>query len=83
MLLLARDRCCQPDLLTSVAAEEMLYTEADVKKALERVELINYHQMIEMSGLRITCFNAGHVLGAAMFMSTLMQDKIPNKYVKK
>ena len=43
----------------------------DVKKALAKVETLNYHEMIELNGMKITCYNAGHVLGAAMFLVPL------------
>ena len=35
---------------------------------IERIETIEYHQEISHSGIKFQAFNAGHVLGAAMFM---------------
>ena len=32
------------------------------------IETINYHEERWHNGIKITCFQAGHVLGAAMFM---------------
>ncbi len=47
---------------------DALWDEQDLVRCLEKVELIDYHQVIEHKGVRFTCYNAGHVLGAAMFM---------------
>ncbi len=47
---------------------DLLYTEADLKSCIEKIELIDYHQTISMGkGLKFYALNAGHVLGAAMF----------------
>ena len=39
--------------------------------AMDKIELINYHQTVEHKGISFTCYNAGHVLGAAMFQVTI------------
>jgi cleavage and polyadenylation specificity factor subunit 3 len=46
----------------------MLYTEQDLLNSMEKIEVIDYHQEREVNGIRFWCYNAGHVLGAAMFM---------------
>lgn len=48
----------------------ILYTEAELQSCIDKIELVDYHQTIEldlMSGLKFHALNAGHVLGAAMF----------------
>lgn len=35
---------------------------------MSKIELCNYHQEINVGGVKFTAYNAGHVLGAAMFM---------------
>ncbi|CAN0407921.1 unnamed protein product, partial [Phaeothamnion confervicola] len=35
---------------------------------MDKLELIDFHQVMEHEGIRFWCYNAGHVLGAAMFM---------------
>ena len=35
---------------------------------MSRIEPIDYHQEIEVAGVRFSAYNAGHVLGAAMFL---------------
>jgi cleavage and polyadenylation specificity factor subunit 3 len=47
---------------------EMLFSEQDLMKSLDKIELIGYHQEMEHNGIKFWCYNAGHVLGAAMFM---------------
>lgn len=45
-----------------------LYDEADLQSCCEKIELVDFHQVVEHQGVRFWCYNAGHVLGAAMFM---------------
>ena len=35
---------------------------------MERTEVIDFHQTVDVGGVRVTAFRAGHVLGAAMFL---------------
>lgn len=52
----------------SGSANEPLYTSQHVQNCLKRIEVCQYHQTIEEKGIKFTAYNAGHVLGAAMFM---------------
>lgn len=46
---------------------EALYTEADAVAALERFVTLPYHRTFEVApGVRVTFFDAGHVLGSAI-----------------
>ena len=36
--------------------------------SMEKIELIAYHQVLTHRAIRFWCYNAGHVLGACMFM---------------
>jgi len=45
-----------------------MWDEADLVAAMQKIELVNYHQVLSHKGVRFWCYNAGHVLGAAMFM---------------
>ncbi|KAJ2891895.1 endoribonuclease ysh1, partial [Coemansia aciculifera] len=53
---------------TSNSDSSALYTEADLVSAHAKIEEIDVHQQIEVSGIKFTAYNAGHVLGAAMFL---------------
>lgn len=54
--------------VSALSSEEQLYDDADLAKSFERITAIDYHQEIEFEGITFTAFNAGHVLGAAMFL---------------
>ena len=56
------------DYVKQSTKETMLFDEKDVDKCFSRVELIDYHQEKEVNGIKFWAYNAGHVLGAAMFM---------------
>lgn len=54
--------------VSNISIDEMLYTEHDITKSMSKIEPLNYHQEVEVNGVKVWCYNAGHVLGAAMFM---------------
>jgi cleavage and polyadenylation specificity factor subunit 3 len=45
-----------------------LYTDQDITDTVNRIICIDYHQEVEVEGVRFWCYNAGHVIGACMFM---------------
>lgn len=54
--------------VSKIAIDDMLFDEADVMRAIDKIETIDYHMELEHEGIKFWCYNAGHVLGAAMFM---------------
>ena len=46
---------------------DRLWDEKDLMAALDKIELVNYHQTLTHKGVKFSCYNAGHVLGACMF----------------
>lgn len=54
----------------------MLYTEKDLDNSLDKIETMNFHEEIEVNGIRFWSYNAGHVLGAAMFMIEIAGVKL-------
>ena len=54
--------------VSNISIDELLYDENDILRTCDKIEIINYHQVIDVDGVRFWCYNAGHVLGAAMFM---------------
>ena len=54
----------------------MLYSDADLADSMDRIETINFHQEIEANGVKFWCYNAGHVLGAAMYMIEIAGVKV-------
>ncbi|KAL5262541.1 hypothetical protein ACHWQZ_G008069 [Mnemiopsis leidyi] len=54
----------------------VLYTEKDLDNSLDKIETMNFHEEIEVNGIRFWSYNAGHVLGAAMFMIEIAGVKL-------
>lgn len=54
--------------VSKVSVEDMLYNEQDINRSMDKIEVIDFHQTVEVAGIRFWCYTAGHVLGAAMFM---------------
>lgn len=63
-------------IIDSGDSSSLLYDDDDVNKAMERCEVIDYHQELEHNGIKFWCYNAGHVLGAAMFMIEIAGVKV-------
>eukprot|EP00796_Vickermania_ingenoplastis_P007370 gene7370-5186_t len=59
------------DFLRIGAGANDLITNEWLRNTLERIETIEYHEEITVNGITFQAFNAGHVLGAAMFMVNL------------
>lgn len=54
--------------VSNIATDQMLYTEQDLEISMDKIDTINFHEEKEVSGIKFWAYNAGHVLGAAMFM---------------
>ncbi|KAK6934786.1 Zn-dependent metallo-hydrolase, RNA specificity domain [Dillenia turbinata] len=54
--------------VSKFSVEDMLYDEQDILRSMDKIEVIDFHQTLEVNGIRFWCYTAGHVLGAAMFM---------------
>lgn len=55
---------------------ETLYSESDHLTSFDQIETIDYHTTLNVNGIRITPYHAGHVLGGAMFMIEIAGLKI-------
>ena len=53
--------------MNNISTDQVLY-ESDLEAAMDKIETINFHEEKEVGGIKFWCYNAGHVLGAAMFM---------------
>lgn len=49
-------------------SEDLPFKEQDLFRCYDRITAIDFHQQIEHEGIKFTAYNAGHVLGAAMFL---------------
>ncbi|XP_041984334.1 cleavage and polyadenylation specificity factor 73 [Aricia agestis] len=62
--------------VSNISTEQMLYTESDLENSMDRIETINFHEEKDIRGVRFWAYNAGHVLGAAMFMIEIAGVKV-------
>ncbi|CAG8436318.1 3039_t:CDS:10 [Diversispora eburnea] len=62
--------------VSNVALDELLYDEQDLLRSYDKIEAVDYHQEVEVEGIKFTSYNAGHVLGAAMFLIEIAGVKI-------
>lgn len=58
------------------SSEQDFYTEKDLQNCYDKIIPIDYHQQINIKGVKFTALNAGHVLGAAMFLIEIEKSKI-------
>ncbi len=56
--------------------KQSLYQMEDIYQSLEKITCINFHQTIEFEGIKFVAFNAGHVVGAAMFLIEINGTRI-------
>lgn len=60
----------------------MLYTESDLEASMDKIETINFHEEKDIMGVKFWAYNAGHVLGAAMFMIEIAGVKVDMMHLK-
>ena len=61
---------------SNISADHMLYSEKDLEKSMDKIETIHFHEEKDVGGVKFWCYNAGHVLGAAMFMIEIAGVKV-------
>lgn len=54
--------------VTNLSIDNSIYNENDLNNSFNMITGINYHQLVNHDGIKFYALNAGHVLGAAMFM---------------
>ena len=62
--------------VSNVAIDDMLYDQQDLAASMAKITTCDYHQTLEVNGIKFWGYNAGHVLGAAMFMIEIAGVKI-------
>lgn len=62
--------------VSNIGAEDQIYNEDDLTNSFHRIEAVDYHQQVEVEGIKFTSYNAGHVLGAAMFLIEIAGVKV-------
>eukprot|EP00301_Raphidiophrys_heterophryoidea_P006490 c12617_g1_i2.p1 GENE.c12617_g1_i2~~c12617_g1_i2.p1 ORF type:complete len:654 (+),score=154.22 c12617_g1_i2:38-1999(+) len=56
--------------------EDNIYNEQDLQSSLDKIKCVNYHENKIVNGIKFRCYNAGHVLGAAMFLFEIAGVKV-------
>eukprot|EP00397_Hematodinium_sp_SG-2012_P028528 GEMP01030041.1.p1 GENE.GEMP01030041.1~~GEMP01030041.1.p1 ORF type:complete len:710 (+),score=150.49 GEMP01030041.1:44-2131(+) len=54
--------------VSKISSEDQIFTQKDIDNCMKKIELIDFHEKVCHNGIQLTCFGAGHVLGAAMMM---------------
>jgi cleavage and polyadenylation specificity factor subunit 3 len=54
----------------------MLYDETDLRNSLQKIGCVDFHQEMEVNGIKFSCYMAGHVLGASMTLLDIDGIKI-------
>ncbi|KAL0075628.1 beta-lactamase-like protein [Phycomyces blakesleeanus] len=62
--------------VSNIGDEDELYNEEELNTSFHRIEAVDYHQQVEVEGIKFTAYNAGHVLGAAMFLIEIAGVKV-------
>uniref|UniRef100_A0A1I8JMW6 PPPDE domain-containing protein n=1 Tax=Macrostomum lignano TaxID=282301 RepID=A0A1I8JMW6_9PLAT len=68
LLAIYRWLLCDFVKVSNNSSEAALYADQDIQSSMERIETIDFHQELEVNGIKFTAYHAGHVLGAAMFL---------------
>ena len=48
--------------------QESLFSRDDILNTMDKIKALNFHEEIEEKGIKFVAYNAGHVIGAAMFI---------------
>ncbi|KAL7064223.1 hypothetical protein AAHC03_05428 [Spirometra sp. Aus1] len=48
----------------------------DIVQSLDKIDTIDFHQELEVNGIKFSAYHAGHVLGAAMFLIEIAGVKV-------
>lgn len=64
------------DSLKVYDGDKVLFDNQDILNSLDKIFVVNYHQEVEVSGIKFTCYAAGHVLGACMFLIDIGGTKV-------
>ncbi|KAI9295557.1 Metallo-hydrolase/oxidoreductase [Neoconidiobolus thromboides FSU 785] len=62
--------------VSTASVDDMLFDEQDLLHSYEKISVVDYHQEVDVDGIKFTPYNAGHVLGAAMFLIEIAGVKV-------
>jgi cleavage and polyadenylation specificity factor subunit 3 len=64
------------DSLKVYDGDKVLFDSQDILNSLDKISVVNFHQEVEVDGIKFICYAAGHVLGACMFLIDIAGTKI-------
>ena len=64
------------DSLKVYDGDKVLFDSHDIDNSLYKISVVNFHQEVEVNGIKFTCYAAGHVLGACMFLIDIAGTKV-------
>lgn len=62
--------------VSNISSEDQIYDDKDLAACVAKVEIVDFHQELIHAGIKFTPYNAGHVLGACMYMLEIAGTKI-------
>lgn len=54
--------------VSNISVDDQIYDDKDLNNCVAKVEIIDFHQEKMHNGIKFTPYNAGHVLGACMYL---------------
>ncbi|ETO64523.1 hypothetical protein F444_17968 [Phytophthora nicotianae P1976] len=54
--------------VSNISVDDQIYDDKDLNNCVSKVEIIDFHQEMMHNGIKFTPYNAGHVLGACMYL---------------
>ena len=54
--------------ISNIGNGDILYDEGELSYSMDKIIPIRFHEEMEIDGIKFKAYNAGHVLGAAMFL---------------
>lgn len=54
--------------VSNISVDDQIYDDKDLNNCVTKVEIIDFHQEKMHNGIKFTPYNAGHVLGACMYL---------------
>lgn len=47
--------------ISKISIEDMLFDEKDINRSMDKTEVIDFHQTLEVNGIIFWCYTVGHV----------------------
>ena len=54
-------------LFSNISADDMLYNETDLENSMSKIETINFHQEVEIEGIKFWCYHGKSLVTHIVF----------------